>query len=81
MDFVGQAAGPLLELADDQRMDVFVSRAGEKFRSAGFRAHCLERVHDPAAFAGREDTHALQRPGERLRTANIGVNQAAIKVE
>jgi hypothetical protein len=52
-------------------MYVFISRAGEEFRSSGLDAHRLKCVHNPASFSGRKDTDPLERPREDALLAGV----------
>ena len=81
MNLVRDCAGALLELADDERVDVLVGCAGVETRVGGLGADRIERVDDLRALLGGEDADTLERPRERLRAADIGVDQAAVEIE
>ena len=50
MDLVGEAADPLFQLADHQRVDVFIARAGEKFLGPSFRPHRFKSLDNAPSF-------------------------------
>ncbi len=47
----------------------------------GFGAHFLERRHDALALAGRENAHALQRAGKRLRAPDVHIEKSRVEVQ
>ena len=81
VDLVGDRAGALFQLADDQRVDVFIGGAIEKRGAGRVVTDFVERCNDGCALVSRKDTNALQRPRESLRAANIGVEQAPVEME
>ena len=81
MDLVGQSAYALLQLADDQRVDIFVSRAREKLGAACLVPDRVEPCYELRSLRGREDTHTFKTPRERLRAANVRVDQPLVKME
>ncbi len=66
VDLVRQLADALFELADHQRVDVFVGSAVEKAVRccASSRIAVKARRARRRAFLGRENAHALQRASE-----------------
>ena len=81
MDLVGQSPDALFELANDQRVDILIGRSGEKFRRHGRGPHRLERLDDAPPFVRGKNPHLLESAGEGLRTADIGVDQAAVEMK
>src|SRR5437763_17080345 len=81
MDLVRDYAGALFELTDDERMDVFVGCAGVEIGVGCVGADRIERADDLRAFLGGENPDPLERPRERLRSTDIGVDQAAVEIE
>ncbi len=81
VDLVRDSAGLLLQLADHQRVDVFIAGALVKRRLRRLRADLIERGDDPRAFLRGEDADPLERPREGLRAANIGIDQPPVEIE
>src|ERR1039458_3498387 len=79
MDLIRHRAGMLLQLADHQRVNVFVGSVFEEFRLGRLFLNLVERLHDEGALASAEDAGLFQRAREGLRAADIGANQAAVE--
>ena len=62
-------------------MDVLIACAFEIGRVFRFLAHFIKSGDDALALSGAEDFNALQRPGKRLRTADVDVQQPGIEVQ
>src|SRR5688500_15499954 len=81
MDLICEPTGFLFQLADDERVNVLVIGAFVEPRIAGVCRECLERSHQLRHFVVRENADAPERTRERLRSANIGENQAFVEVQ
>ncbi len=81
MDFIGQSAHAILQLADHQRVNVFVgSFFVERWVLRIFR-DCVECGDQLVPFFSRQDADAFERSRERLRAADVGSEQPAIEME
>ena len=81
VDLVGQAAHALFELADDHGVDIFVGCPGEELRLASLVADRVESGYELRPFRRRQDADAFERPRERLRAADVRVDQPPVEVE
>ena len=81
MDLVGHLAGPLLQLADDQRVYVLIGGAFIEGGGARVHADLLEGIHNLRPLFRRQDADALQGAREGLRAADIALDQPAIEVQ
>ncbi len=81
MDLIGKAAGALLQLANDQRVNVFVGGAVEEARLLRFFKDRVEGRGQRRDLGGGKDADALQGAGEGLRAFDVGVDQKFVEVE
>jgi len=81
VDLVGHLAGPFLQFADDERVDVFVRSARVELRIGRFFEDALEGLHDLRALAGRQDADPFERAREGLGAADIGLDQPPVEIE
>ena len=74
-------AGPLLQLADHQGVDVFIGGAFVEGRRGGLGANGIEGRDDLRALLGGQNADAFERAREGLRAADIGVDQPPVEIE
>ena len=80
VDFVREGAGLLLQLADDEGVDIFVSGTLEEIRRRALRGS-VERRENLPAFIGCQNPGAGECARERLRTAHVGLDQTTVEVK
>src|SRR5205085_7362706 len=81
VDLAGHPAGALLEFADDQCVDVFIGGALVKRWVDRFLKDAVQSVDDAGALIRAQDACPLQGACEGLGAADIGLDQAAVKIE
>jgi len=82
VNFIRDPAYAIFEFPDDQRVNVFVGRAGEKIGLfPGLDANLFKGPLQFRPLAFRENARALQRPRKGHGTAAIDVNQLPIKMQ
>src|SRR6202012_300089 len=83
VDFVGEGADTLGQLADHEGVDIFGFGARtfeERWRLRVFEDR-IERREDPPAFGSRQNAGSGKRARECLRTAYVGLDQTAVEVK
>src|SRR5271155_5681346 len=81
MNLIGEFADAFLDLANNQRVDVFICSTFIKTDFAGLFTESFEGVDKLSTLGRGQDTDPCKRPRKSLRAANVGVEQAAVEMQ